>query len=88
MLAEAQAPLVEHFGSREFDETELLTGIGALTQLGWVGGRIVAEVFFGLLDSDHESYVNAAPLGWRPILGGDGTIIFRNLLKFADSSNS
>lgn len=88
VLAEAQAPLVDHFGKREFDEVELLKGIGALAQLGWVGGRIVAEVFYGLLDSDNESYVNSAPLGWQPILGGDGSVIFRNLLKIADPGNS
>jgi hypothetical protein len=88
VLAEAQAPLVDHFGSKEFKEEDLLTGIGAKTQLGWVGGRIVAEVFFGLLDSDDESFVRAAPKGWQPILGGDKSVIFRNLLKFADKSNS
>lgn len=88
VLAEAQAPLVDEFGDKEFDETKLLEGIGAKTQLGWVGGRIVAEVFYGLLDSDDESYVRAAPKGWSPMLGGDEKVIFRNLLKFADSSNS
>ena len=89
ILAEAQAPIAAHFGDKEFDEKELLNGTGAKAQLGWVGGRIVAEVFYGLLDSDAESYVNAAPAGWKPILGGDGTtLIVRNLLKFADSSNA
>ena len=89
ILAEAQAPLVDHFGDREFDEVELLNGVGAKTQLGWVGGRIVAEVFYGLLDSDAESYVNAAPEGWKPRLGDDkAPVIFRSLLKFADASNS
>ena len=92
ILAEAQAPLVHVLGGNdgksEFAETRLLTGNGAKTQLGWVGGRIVAEVFYGLLDSDVESYVNAAPRGWKPMLGGNQDIIFRNLLKFADPSNS
>jgi hypothetical protein len=76
--------------NKPFSEVKLLGGkddpqqIGAKTLLGWVGGRIVAEVFYGLLDSDRDSYVNAAPEGWTPILGGDGTAIFANLLKFAD----
>jgi hypothetical protein len=87
VLAEAQAPLVDHFKQREFDETELLNGIGAMTQLGWVGGRIIAEVFYGLLDSDDDSYVNAAPRGWSPILHGSALVV-RNLLRFADSRNS
>ena len=89
ILAEAQAPLVDHFGHKEFDEVELLNGVGAKTQLGWVGGRIVAEVFYGLLDCDAESYVNAAPEGWKPMLGDDkAQVIFRSMLKFADASNS
>jgi hypothetical protein len=89
ILAEAQAPLVDHFGDAEFDEVELLNGIGAQAQLGWVGGRIVAEVFYGLLDSDDESYVNAAPEGWKPMLGDDSApVIFRSLLKYADPGNS
>lgn len=35
--------------------------------LGPVGGRIVAEVLFGLLDADPGSYRNTEP-GWRPTL--------------------
>ncbi|MEM9200434.1 MAG: peroxidase family protein [Actinomycetota bacterium] len=35
--------------------------------LGPVGGRIVAEVFIGLLQLDAEAYVNAEP-GWTPSL--------------------
>ena len=93
VLAEAQAPLVDKFGGAngdsEFNETKLLTGAGAKTQLGWVGGRIVAEVFYGLLDSDAESYVNAAPLGWKPMFAtANAPVIFRSLLKFADPSNA
>ena len=89
VLAEAQEPIAIHFGHREFDESELLNGIGAKTQLGWVGGRIVSEVFYGLLDSDSESYVNAAPTGWKPMLGtGAPPLVFRSLLKFADSTNA
>ena len=87
VLAEAQAPLLDvsaFQNGQEFSETLLLNGPGARTQLGWVGGRIVTEVFFGLLDSDPESVVNAAPAGWRPMLGGDGQPIFLNLVKFVE----
>ena len=89
ILAEAQVPLVNHFGigaENEFSENHMLNGIGARTQLGWVGGRIIAEVFYGLLDADDESFVNAAPTGWKPLLGGNGTPIFLNLVKFIDEN--
>ena len=82
ILAEAQAPIAAHFGADTFPETEMLNGVGALSQLGWVGGRIVAEVFYGLLDSDSESFVNAAPADWEPFLGGDRQLTFLNLAKF------
>ncbi len=36
-------------------------------RLGPVGGRIVAEVFLGLLQLDPDSYLNARPT-WRPTL--------------------
>jgi len=86
VLAEAQAPIVRAIeGDRDriFLETDLLNGPGARTQLGWVGGRIVAEVIYGILDKDPESYVNAKkPDGWKPRLAGDGTPSMRNLLEF------
>ena len=90
VLAEAQAPIVEHFKKHaEFDEKMLLNGVGSHTQLGWVGGRIVSEVFYGLLDSDPESFVNAAPTGWKPILGpSTAPLVVRSLLKFADPTNA
>lgn len=36
-------------------------------RLGPVGGRIVAEVFIGLLQGDHQSYLRQCP-DWRPTL--------------------
>lgn len=39
---------------------------GGLT-LGPVGGRVVGEVFIGLLQLDRDSYLNG-PRGWRPTL--------------------
>ncbi|MEH2323624.1 MAG: peroxidase family protein [Nostoc sp.] len=86
ILAEAQASVVDAIKldpDGTFSDEQLLKEDGAKTQLGWVGGRIVAEVFYGLLDSDRESYFNAAPEYWEPILGGNGEVIFANLLKFA-----
>ncbi|MEH2116012.1 peroxidase family protein [Nostoc sp.] len=86
ILAEAQASVVDAIeleADGTFNEKQLLKGDGAKTQLGWVGGRIIAEVFYGLLDSDRESYFNGVPEGWKPILGGNGEVIFANLLKFA-----
>jgi hypothetical protein len=73
ILAEAQAPLVDAL-TGTFDEDKLLHGR--------VGGRIVAEVFYGLLDSDPESFVHA-PSTWTPKLGGNGKPILANLLRFA-----
>ncbi len=55
--------------------------------LGPVGGRIVAEVFLGILKADRTSYLNLAP-AWEPSKGHfgcnkDGQYVIQNLLKFA-----
>ena len=60
-------------------------GPGALTQLGWVGGRIVAEVFYyGLLDEDPDSVFNhPAAKGFTPRFAAGGKLIcMRNLLDY------
>ncbi len=64
------------------------------TQLGDVGGRIVAEVFHGLLDSDSDSLVNRAPGGiagwdpiWTPLLGRGAATIARLILFTATPEN-
>jgi hypothetical protein len=89
ILAEAQQNVVDKvIEDGTFSEDVLKDPCVAKTQLGWVGGRIVAEVFYGLLDSDEESVFNAAPSDWKPILGGDQTVIFANLLKFAGETVS
>jgi hypothetical protein len=86
ILAEAQTSVVDAIARHnldadgEFSEEILLTEANK-TQLGWVGGRIVAEVFYGLMDADEESYLNAAPPNWKPILGGNGDVIFLNLIE-------
>ena len=48
--------------------------------LGPVGGRIVAEVFVGLLQGDPNSYLQKEP-GWQPTLGQDFGMA--DLLRFA-----
>jgi Animal haem peroxidase len=88
ILAEAQASIVDGIQpyletDGTFSEDKLLKPEVAKTQLGWVGGRIVAEVFYGLIDSDSDSYAYAPP-GWKPIWTNDfgDEVIFANLLKF------
>jgi hypothetical protein len=53
-------------------------------QLGSVGGRIVAEVFIGLLQGDALSYLKQDP-GWTPTLPSAtaGTFKMTDLLRFA-----
>lgn len=58
-------------------------------KLGPVGGRIVAEVFIGLLHGDPLSYLSVEPT-WRPTLGRfgareDGQLTIADLLRFATS---
>jgi hypothetical protein len=50
--------------------------------LGPVGGRIVAEVFIGLLEGDHVSYLRQDP-DWTPNLGQDQDFKMTDLLRFA-----
>ena len=57
-------------------------------RLGAVGGRIVAEVFLGLLKLDRSSYLRQDP-PWRPqppIAGAVGRFDMGNLLKFAGAA--
>ncbi len=88
VLLEAQRPIVKAIpgdSSRVFLETELLSGAGAHTQLGWVGGRIVAEVFYGILDEDHGSIFNhPGAVNYKPRMAaaGGGLVCMRNLLDF------
>ena len=50
--------------------------------LGAVGGRVVAEVFHGLLTCDPSSYVSVNPI-WKPTLGSNGKFGITDLLKIA-----
>ena len=73
VLAEAQQPVVDWWiarGKGTFSEDELLDAASrTATQLGETGGRILLEVFHGLLDADPSSCRNhpAAP-NWRPLI--------------------
>jgi hypothetical protein len=51
--------------------------------LGQAGGRIVAEVFVGLLEKDPSSYLRNQPC-WKPFLGKDGDFTMSDLITFAD----
>ncbi|HEX8821542.1 MAG TPA: heme peroxidase family protein [Archangium sp.] len=52
-------------------------------RLGPVGGRIVAEVFVGVLRGDRFSFLNANP-NWRPELANaQGQFLMADLMKFA-----
>ena len=51
-------------------------------RLGPVGGRIVAEVIIGLLQSDPGSYLSAQP-GWQPTLPGGAGFRMTDFLAFA-----
>jgi hypothetical protein len=51
-------------------------------RLGPVGGRIVGEVFIGILEGDPMSYLRQDP-DWTPTLGSNDTFTVVDLLKFA-----
>ncbi|MEY8875894.1 MAG: peroxidase family protein [Leptothrix sp. (in: b-proteobacteria)] len=73
VLAESQRKIVRkwlgapHHG-KPVEEGFFLSGEGAHTQLGPVGGRIVLETFYGLLDADDRSVLRAAPSSWKPLV--------------------
>ncbi len=85
ILAEAQVPLLEHWnslGQRDLTDADFRSGAASQSQLGPVGGRILMEVFNGLIDADERSFRGPAAKDWKPLIGGD--ISFWNLLKFAE----
>lgn len=58
---------------------------GSLTkgqQLGPVGGRIIAEVLIGLLESDKTSFMGANP-AWFPTLSENGVWDMESLVKYS-----
>jgi len=85
VLAESQRPIVDAWlegGKKDLDEDFFFSGPGSATQLGPVGGRILMEVFNGLLDADPRSFRRAGvSSGWQPLIGNKLT--FWHLLRFA-----
>ncbi len=91
-LSNADLALFDGFGADLADETPLWLYIlqeAAVMHdglhLGPVGGRIVAEVFIGLLQMDTESFLSAEP-GWRPTLptrSGDDDFRMVDMLTLA-----
>jgi hypothetical protein len=87
LLAEAQVATVDFWRGPDKKQTDLVdddfrTGPASGSQLGPVGGRILAEVFNGVIDADPRSFRNASEAkGWKPLVGDKLT--FWSLLKFA-----
>jgi hypothetical protein len=85
VLAEGQACLANPDGT--FD-TKMVNGVkvadkdsNAGTQLGPVGGRIVLEVFFAILDDDPDSVLNAS--GWTSVVKPNApTITLFDMLRY------
>jgi hypothetical protein len=87
ILAEGQACLAKADGSfatkTEDGVTKIDKDSDTGTQLGPVGGRILLEVFFGILDDDQESYVHANPGSWNSVVkAGADTITLWDMLRF------
>jgi len=87
ILAEGQACLAKADGSFAMKTEDGVTMIDkdsdVGTQLGPVGGRILLEVFFGILDDDLESYVHAKPGSWNSVIkAGSDTITLWDMLRF------
>ncbi|MEA2572258.1 MAG: hypothetical protein QOI24_4259 [Acidobacteriota bacterium] len=53
--------------------------------LGDVGGRIVAEVFVGLLLGDNHSYLAQEP-NWKPLFGQGGRFGIKDLIEVAQTA--
>ena len=51
-------------------------------QLGEVGGRIVAEVFLGMLFGDNDSFLSADP-NWTPTIAKGKDFALRDLVAYA-----
>jgi len=89
VLAEAQKPLVDYWISKDLEpskrflsDDDLRTDLGCHTQLGPVGGRIVTEVFYGLLAEDDDSFVNRAPKDFYPVWGRNLPVTVAGLIQY------
>jgi hypothetical protein len=88
MLAEAQVPIVDFWLSNEKNdlvEEDFFKGPCAGAQLGAVGGRILLEVFYGLMDADPDSFCAAERNAWKPMVSAGGKpCTFWSILEFAN----
>jgi Animal haem peroxidase len=88
ILAEGQACLADangHFPKTTNEEGQSVVdkNSDAGTQRGPVGGRILMEVFFAILDEDGQSYFNAKPESWTSVVKpGSDTITMWDVLRF------
>ncbi len=85
ILAEAQVSTMDLWYGlqprRNLEEDDFMSGPASRSQLGPVGGRILLEVFNGIIDADPRSFRNSPDArGWRPMIGD--TITFWHLLRF------
>jgi hypothetical protein len=99
LLLPSGQDVARHMGFTPLDDDELGIGGGPAplwlyvlkeaevrndgVHLGETGGRIVAEVFLGLLEKDPSSYLRNDP-GWRPHLPAatEGDFTFADLVAF------
>jgi hypothetical protein len=86
ILAEAQRPTIDLWidtkKRADLEADDFLSGPASGSQLGPVGGRILLEVFHGLVDADARSFRNhPAARAWQPMIGPKTT--FWHLLRFA-----
>ena len=71
----------ERWESRRLPTRTLSSAKASITpQLGPVGGRIVAEVFLGLMFGDTDSMLQLDPL-WQPKAGKDFAL--KDVVKYA-----
>jgi hypothetical protein len=85
ILAEAQVPTLKLWRdmnpARNLQDGDFMSGPASQSRLGPVGGRILLEVFNGLVDEDTRSFRGPKAAGWRPMIGDKLT--FWHLLRFA-----
>jgi Animal haem peroxidase len=86
ILAEAQRPTVDYWidvkKRADMVDDDFVSGPASGSQLGPVGGRILMEVFNGLVDEDPRSFRNSPDAaGWQPMVGPRLTLW--HLLSFA-----
>ena len=85
ILAEAQQPTLKFWceqRKRNLVDADFMSGPALRSQLGPVGGRILLEVFNGVIDDDDRSFRRSADAkGWQPMIGKRMT--FWDLLRFS-----